>query len=248
MVAEFPADHPDRELALLNPQMEALVSLSQKKEIRLYYDQLPSFAGISKIPKFPVYVPSMAFRTAFRKRGINAKLQEPEIVVDPEFAKKRQEIRRRLGFPSGPLLWVDERLISGEYQDRLLKLLSAQWPNGICWVGARPRAKGKQIRFFSFSQADRSRLWYAADLLFTLQPPRISLVSVHRQVLAHGVPVASFEGSDHEEWVKHLFSGILLERKRWQGELAAYLKQIRDDRTLLPSLRENARRLIRRQR
>lgn len=248
-----PGDRADRDLELssygrshfFNPPLSVVKQLSKDSPITLSFDTLPVQEMSSWIAPFTVQVPSLAFRSVLRGRGISAETVHPVPAGMTHPREIRRKVRKRYQLFGKQLLWVDDRFLSPRYRSSVFQTLQRVMKElpalKVLWVTKHLDASEKGLMIADPEKVKEQKLWLAADLLLTIGSVQHSLVPLHLQALSLGIPVVTAEGGDHDEWVNHLFSGVVLNRKNLQKELRAYLSQLLKNPGLMNQLRSNGR-------
>ncbi|SEN42070.1 hypothetical protein [Lihuaxuella thermophila] len=233
---------------LFNPPLSVIKQLPNHPSITLSFDTLPAQEMSSWIAPFTIQVPSLAFRSVLRRRGISAETIHPVPAGMNRPGEIRREVRKRYQLVHKYLLWVDERFLSPKYRSSVLQTLQKavkEFPAlQVLWVTKHSAVSPKGLIIADSEKVKQQKLWLAADLLLSIGSPQQSLVPLHLQALSLGIPVITAEGGDHDEWVNHLFSGVVLNRKYWQRELRMYLSQLVKKPSLMNQWRNNGRHLI----
>lgn len=233
---------------LLNPSLDIVRSLPEPCDQVLAYHVLPCQEAFLLLRKRKVWVPSYAFRYHFRQQQVPAEVQIPVPREVAQLVKRKKEAKQVLGVARHRLLWVDERILSPSAQEGLLAVLqevSRRSPRlKVIWVSEK-EAGLQSISTISRDKFDEQELWYGADLLLTLGPSDHSLAPLHVQCLYSGIVVLTSGVGDHDEWIRHLFSGIVLDPQSLLEELRDYLLMIADHPTLLLELKRNGQSLLR---
>lgn len=250
-----PGDRADRDLELssyakshfFNPTLSVVRQLPRDSSITLSFDTLPAQEMSSWVTPFTVQVPSLAFRLILRGRGISAETVHPIPDGMTHLRELRRKVRKRYQLFGKQLLWVDDRFVSPGYRSSVFQTLQRvmkEFPAfKVLWVTKHLDGSPKRLMIADPEKAKEQKLWLAADLLLTIGSLHQSLVPLHLQALSLGIPVVTTEGGDHDEWVNHLFSGVVLNRKYLQKELRAYLSQLLKNPGLMNQLRSNGRHL-----
>ncbi|WP_124727454.1 hypothetical protein [Staphylospora marina] len=230
---------------LFNPPAELIRTLPETLEIHAAFDELPPSGMIHVFRKARVIVPSLAFRSVFRRHGVEAELVHPDPRSPERIEERRKMLRRTYKIPSSRVVaWADERLLSPSFQPLVLEVLrqAVKGRNNLTavWVSERADAGKHGLKVLKAREVDREKGWLAADLVITATSVRRSLVPVHLPLLAANIAVFADEGGDHAEWVNHLFTGAVIGRKTFLRELRHYLEKAVRDPAWLEGLKHNA--------
>ncbi|MBA4494471.1 hypothetical protein ACFO25_18675 [Paenactinomyces guangxiensis] len=233
---------------LFNPPLSLIKQLPKHPAVTLSFDSIPTQEMFPWIKPYPVHVPSLALRSIFRQHGISAEVVHPCPVKLNSLSDSRRQSRKRFHLYRKQLLWIDDRLINARHRPFILHTLQnivKQYPElKVGWVTKRLTGSINGFTLIHPERAERERLWAAADYLLTAGPVQQSLTPLHLQFLSMGIPVITAEGGDHDEWVNHLFSGVVLNRKYLQKELRKYLNLLLRQPRLVSQLRNNGRILV----
>jgi hypothetical protein len=235
-----------KSIFLFNPPTSLIKRLPGSMNICVAFDMLPHPAAIPLFKPFRVLVPSLAFRSVFRRHGVDAEVVHPKPKIPEKIREKREQFRKRLRIGSHHILtWVDERLVSSRLRPHVFAGLQRAVKQApllrVAWVSRRAKQEKNGIHIVEPQASDRELWWLASDLLVTAAPIRQSLAPVHLQSLAAGIPVMTGEGGDHDEWVNHLFAGAMISRKAFQKELRHYLLRAASDPGWIGEMKHCAR-------
>lgn len=240
----------DNGIYLANPPASVWQHLPGKN-ITLFYDLLPKPEKSSFLSSFHVIVPSLGFYYFFRQHGVNVKLANllPSLKINK--AEEQQKAEDDLPSKKNICLWIDERLVASRYQTEVAQvicsLLKQQTRLKVVWVSEKQRYFScAGIHFLKTDDADREKLWLNADIMLTLGSAYQSFVPLHMQLLSKGMALITDDRGDHSEWVNHLFTGFVLDRKEMYKELGRYLLRLLKDPGLLQRFHRNGPLLLER--
>lgn len=232
-----------KEVTVINPTLTFLEKKPHHVQIQVMLDQLPSPKLISHLQKLQVSVPSLAMAMALKRQGIQAKVFTPCIK-----ASSTKSIETNLSISQGWLLWIDPRLVATKLHRSVfymvLRLLQEHRHLHIVWVSSKKIYHHPQLSFILPQQADEEENWRKANFFLLLGEPTQSMVLAQLRLIEAGVIPISSDVGDHDEWVKHFYSGILIRRKRMLRELSHYISVFQKKPYLFSQIRQNGRRLI----
>ncbi|MGX9706212.1 hypothetical protein [Laceyella tengchongensis] len=233
---------------LLNPSVEVLRSLPEHHKPIIAYDILPSPDAYPFLRERTVWVPSHAFRHHFQLRQISADVRYPVPRAVPFLIQRKKKMKQHLGALGQKLLWIDDRLIPHAEKTALLdtlRLICRLSPQlKVMWVTDRKETKHQHIRFVPPSKADHLALWQGADLTLTMGSAECSFATFHVQCLHAGIVVLTDDQGDHGEWIRHQYTGLVLNPKFLNKELRHYLPMLVNNPDWLFGLKKNGQSLV----
>lgn len=243
-------EHSYTEIYLYNPTAEILQTMANQSPVTLAFDYVPGKELTPLLSSYRIQVPSLTLRTLFRQQKIQAEVNHPIPRQMKQVEQKRRQIRQQWQLGNKPLIWVDERFLSPNARQRVFQILyqvQKKMPLfKVAWISNHLTKPVRDWIIMNRQTAEQQSCWLAANLFFSIGPTRISFVPLHVQLLSLGIPIITAQGGDHDEWVNHLFSGIVLSRNDFAKELRPYLMQILKNPRLLTNWSYNGRQLVRR--
>jgi len=241
-------EHASEMPHVINPTRAFLENRPAQRSIRAIFDRVPPPEIFPLLREVEVEVPSLAFGVIFQKRGIQANVVPPRILHSASKESAKDAIRERLSISSGWLLWVDNRIISPNHRRGVIqavqRLLQEHRNMHVVWVTSKKLPAFPRFHVISPAQADEEEGWRGADFFLLISDPMQSMVLTQFLLMEAGVVPISSEVGDHDEWVKHLFSGILISRKWVAREIAHYMNLIAKNPYLLSRFQRNGRMLV----
>ncbi|MBA4543769.1 MULTISPECIES: glycosyltransferase [Thermoactinomyces] len=234
---------------LHNPPESVLqLCREQSSPVTISFDRLPARKVFPLLKLYEVQVPSLSFGTIFRRNGVQAKVVHPLPRAMQRGKTGRKAARKLLRTGERLCVWVDENLVPASFRLSLFQALQAALKeNGrfkAIWVTDRTSFAKNRIVSVHSGRVKEKALWLAADLLLTVGGFGQSLAPLHIQSLYQRIPVMTDDTGDHGEWVKHLHSGILLDKKNIFRELRHYFCQLARNPGLLEQFRQNGHDLV----
>ncbi|MFC7442218.1 hypothetical protein [Laceyella putida] len=240
----------EKSRVLLNPSVDVLQSLPEQSDRIIAYDMLPSQEALPLLRGRTVWVPSFAFRYHCQQHQVKTEVRYPVPRAVIQLVRRKKEAKQHLSAAQQLLLWVDECLIPQSEKTSLLDTLQQTCRMSprlkVVWVTEQKEARHKHIWLIPRDEVERNELWYGADLLLTVGPTDQSFVPLHVQCLHTGIVVLTDGAGDHDEWIRHQFSGVVLNPKTLNKELRSYLLMMADNPTWLLGLKRNGQSLLRR--
>ncbi|MGA9173905.1 MAG: hypothetical protein WBZ33_08035 [Thermoactinomyces sp.] len=234
---------------LHNPT-ESVLDLCMEKSstFTISFDRIPPRKVFPLLKPYVVQVPSLSFHTIFRQNGIKAKVVHPLPREQIRQSAGRKEARQTLRVGDRLCVWVDENLVPPSFRFALFQALQSALKDDprfkTIWVTKRISFAKNHMVSLNPDVARGKALWLAADLLLTVGGFSQSFAPLHIQSLYQRIPVMTDRAGDHGEWVNHLYSGILIDKKNISKELRHYFHRLARDRGLLEQFRLNGHRLV----
>lgn len=235
-------------IQVVNPTPSFLERKLPETQVQVILDQLPSTSLIPHLQGLRVNVPSLAFAISLKKQGIQANVVPPRIPQSKSQLSSDKSFRRRLSISQDWLLWVDQRLISLKQRRSVLyavlRLLQEHRHFHVAWVASKKIYTHPHFHVISPQLADQEEGWREANFFLLIGEPMQSMVLPQFRLIEAGVVPISSDVGDHDEWVKHFFSGIILRRKGIMRELSHYMSIMQKNTKIYAQLQQNGRRLI----
>ncbi|MBS7529041.1 hypothetical protein IC619_000855 [Hazenella sp. IB182353] len=235
-------------LVLINPPSVILSELHIFTNTMLYYDRLPTRTGTEFIKKLPVKVPSLAFRYQMRKRGIEAQVQLPVPIREEKSKLIRTDYRKQHDIDDeDSLLWIDDRFLTPKQQTLLHETVPTLKRNHkrlrVSWVSDTLPSTMSQVKVERLQKVALKKSWIAADLFITFGNLRHSYSALHVNLLEHQIPILTSRGGDHDEWVRHLYNGIVLKTSCEKEGMLRFIPQFIQNRSFRQQLKQNTSQL-----
>ncbi|TCP63748.1 hypothetical protein [Baia soyae] len=99
----------------------------------------------------------------------------------------------------------------------------------------------QHIQYIPLAQSER--LWKEAHAILTFAPQETSMKEIHSKSLLQGIPVITDDEGDHSYYVNHLYTGYVVDLKKWRQNLLSAVEMMVKEPSAWLTMRANAKRM-----